>query len=277
MRPTTAEKYAALTSRLGELGSAVVAFSAGVDSTLLLKVAVDALGCDKVLAVTGRSPSIPRAELDAAAALAAEVGAPHEFLDTHEFDDPNYVANPAQRCYFCKNDLFARLAKLAAERGLNAVLSGANADDLGDFRPGHRAAAEHQVCSPLADAGVTKAELREMASELGISIHDKPAAPCLSSRVQYGEAITPEKLRRIDAAEMFLRELGFRECRVRHHHDLARIEVLPAEMARFADAALRESVEARLRKLGYKYVALDLRGFRTGSMNEVLVGDALRG
>jgi uncharacterized protein len=277
MQNTTSQKYAALQARLRELGSGVVAFSAGVDSTLLLRVAVDTLGRDRVLAVTGRSPSIPSAELHSAAALAAEVGAQHEFLDTHEFDDPNYVANPAQRCYYCKHDLFQRLATLAAERGFNAVLSGANADDLSDFRPGHQAADEHRVHAPMAEVGITKAELREIAAELGLSIHDKPAAPCLSSRVQYGEAITPEKLRRIDAAETFLREQGFRECRVRHHNDLARIEVPPAEMDRFADAAFRRAVEAQLRQLGYKYVTLDLRGFRSGSMNEVLTGDALRG
>ena len=277
MQSTTAEKYDALRRRLRELGSAVVAFSAGVDSALLLKVAVDTLGPDKVLGVTGRSPSVPSAELSSAAALAAEVGAPHEFLDTHEFDDPNYVVNPAQRCYHCKNELFAQLTKLAAERRFNAVLSGANADDLGDFRPGHQAADEHAVRSPLAEVGITKAELREIAAELGLSIHDKPASPCLSSRVQYGEAISPEKLRRIDAAETFLREQGFRECRVRHHDDLARIEVPAHQMDRFADPVFRAAVDAKLRELGYKYVTVDLRGFRSGSMNEMLTGDAARG
>lgn len=275
MPPTTAEKYAALRRHLGKLGSVVVAFSGGVDSALLLKVAVQTLGRDKVLAVTGRSPSVPSAELSSAAGLAAEVGAAHEFLDTHEFDDENYVANPAERCYFCKTELYARLTKLAAERGFGAVLSGANADDLGDFRPGLRAAEEHTVYAPLAEVGITKAELREIAAELGLSIHDKPASPCLSSRVQYGEAITPDKLRRIDAAETFLRELGFRECRVRHHVNLARIEVPPTEIHRFADPQLRAKVDTKLRELGYQYVAIDLRGFRSGSMNEVLLDDAV--
>lgn len=276
MQASTAQKHAALQAYLRELDSVVVAFSAGVDSALLLKVAVMALGRDKVLAVTGRSASVPSAELNSAAALAAECGAAHEFLDTAEFDDENYVANPTDRCYFCKDELFARLAKLAAERGFKAVLSGDNIDDLNDYRPGHKAADKHAVVAPLAECGIGKAELREIAAELGLSIHDKPASPCLSSRVQYGEQITPEKLRRIDAAETFLRELGFRECRVRHHENLARIEVPPGELQRFSNAELRARVDAKLRELGYQYVTLDLRGFRSGSMNEVLLGDALR-
>jgi len=270
MQAETAEKYVALQDRLRKLGSAVVAFSAGVDSTLLLKVAVDTLGPEHVLAVTGRSPSIPSADLNTVAALAAEVGAPHEFLDTCEFEDENYLANPADRCYFCKSELYTRLTALAAERGFNAVLSGANADDLGDYRPGLKATGEQDVHTPLADCGLTKTELRQIAAELGLSVHDKPASPCLSSRVPYGERITPEKLRQIDAAETFLREQGFRECRVRHHDTLARIEVPAEQIARFADPQFRANVDARLRELGFQYVALDLRGFRSGSLNEVL-------
>jgi uncharacterized protein len=270
-------KQADLQSRLRELRSVVVAFSGGVDSAFVLKMAVETLGADRVLAITGRSPSVPSAELAGVPELAAEIGAAHEFLDTAEFDDEHYLANPTNRCYFCKDELYTRLERLAVERGFDAVINGVNADDLGDFRPGLKAADEHRVRAPLAEAGVTKAELRVMAAGLGLSIYDKPASPCLSSRVQYGERITPEKLRRIDAAETLLRELGFAECRVRHHNDLARIEVPADQLERFADAELRSRIDRELRTLGYRYITLDLRGFRSGSMNEVLVGGALAG
>lgn len=266
-----------LQRRLRELQSVVVAFSGGVDSALVLRLSLLALGAQRVLAITGRSPSVPQRELAEAARLASQFGATHEFLDTREFDDPNYLANPADRCYYCKSELYARLAGIAAQRGYAAVVNGVNADDLGDFRPGLAAADERAVRAPLAEAGATKRDVRALAAALGLEVHDKPASPCLSSRVQYGEAITPQKLAQIDAAESLLRDLGFRECRVRHHADLARVEVPADQIARFADAGLRERIERGLRELGYRYVTLDLRGFRSGSMNEVLVGGALRG
>jgi uncharacterized protein len=234
------------------------------------------LGRQNALAVTGRSPSVPQAELADAPRLAGEIGADHEFLDTDELSDPNYAANPSNRCYFCKDELYTRLTVLAAQRGFSAVVNGVNADDLGDYRPGLTAAREHRVHAPLAECGINKADVRELAAALGLSIHDKPASPCLSSRVQYGESITPDKLRRIDQAEQFLKSLGFRECRVRHHDALARIEIPTSELARFADAGLRQQIDRRLRELGYRYVTLDLRGLRSGSMNEVILGPGLQ-
>lgn len=276
MQEQVARKLNALEQRLRALESVVVAFSGGVDSAVLLKVAVRTLGSSRVLAVTGRSPSVPRAELNSVAALAAELGAAHEFLDTAEFADPRYVSNPSERCYYCKTELYSRLVPLAAARGYRAVVGGTNRDDLGDFRPGLQAANEQHVLAPLAEVGITKAEVREIGAALGVPIHAKPASPCLSSRIPYGEPVTPEKLQRIDAAETYLRELGFAECRVRHHAQLARIEVPATDLDRFADAELRARVDARLRELGFQYVALDLRGFRSGSLNEVVPGARLR-
>lgn len=277
LAPELAVKYRSSLALIRARGSAVVAFSGGVDSALVLRLAVEALGAERVLAVTGRSPSVPSADLAGVAKLAAALGARHAFHDTSEFDDPNYVANPQNRCYFCKSDLYEGLRALARERGLAVVLCGTNADDLGDYRPGLQAADEHGVLAPLAEVGMTKAEVRALSAALGVPVADKPASPCLSSRVPYGEAVTVEKLRRIDAAETLLRGLGFRDCRVRHHESLARIEVPADEVERFADAALRQRVDAALRELGFQYVALDLRGLRSGSLNEVLLGPGLRG
>jgi len=264
------DKYTGLQRILRDLESVAVAFSAGVDSTLILKVAIDALGPGRVVAVTGRSDSLARAEFEEARTLATSLGAEHVVLDTDEFENPDYVSNPTNRCYFCKTTLYSHLEKFIAERGLKAIVNGINVDDLGDYRPGIEAAREHGVRCPAAEAGLTKTDVRELSRRLGLPTHDKPASPCLSSRVQYGEHITPQKLRMVEAAETFLHELGIRECRVRHHDNLARIEVPPEFIPILAEPDQAARVDAYFRSLGYQYVALDLRGFRSGSMNEVI-------
>ncbi len=268
--------WAALAARLRELGPCVVAYSGGVDSAFVTLAALHTLGASQVLAVTGRSASVPQAELDGAVALAAEIGVRHEFVETREFDRPEYLANPANRCYFCKDELYSRLRRRAAQAGWSAVINGVIADDLGDHRPGLDAALAHGVAAPLAESGIGKAALREMAAALGLRVHDKPASPCLSSRVPYGDAITPEKLRQIEQAEALLRLEGLREFRVRHHGDVARIEVPAADFARFGDANWRAAIDARLREIGFRYVSVDLRGFRSGSLNDALLGESLR-
>jgi len=264
------EKLANMQAILRDLGSVAVAFSAGVDSTLVLKIAIDTLGPERVVAVTGRSDSLASEEFEQACELADALGAEHCIIDTEEFDNPNYVSNPVDRCYYCKTTLYTHLSSFIAEHGLGAIINGINADDLGDYRPGIAAATEHQVRSPAAEAGLTKNEVRALSERLSLPTFDKPASPCLSSRVQYGEKITPEKLRRIEAAERFLHELGIRECRVRHHGDLARIEVPVADLERLARRDTANKIDHAFRTLGYQYVSLDLRGFRSGSMNEVI-------
>ena len=263
-------KFEALRSILRDLKRVVVAFSAGVDSTFLLRVAVYTLGRESVVAVTGRSDSLSMTEHEESIHLTEAMGAEQVFIDTQEFQDPNYLANPANRCYFCKTDLFKHVNAYAAKHGFNAVLTGVNHDDQSDWRPGIQAGHEQQVRAPLAEAHLTKQEIRVLSAQLGLPTHDKPASPCLSSRIQYGEQITPEKLERIDRAERFLRSLGFRECRVRHHDKLARIEVPAQEIDRLCAPEMRARVDAALREFGYSYVAVDLRGFRSGSMNEVI-------
>jgi len=255
---------------LRSLQRVAVAFSGGVDSTLVLKLAVDTLGRDQVLAVTGVSGSLAAREFDDAQRLAEAVGAEHILIETKELEDPNYAANPTNRCYFCKTELYTAMANLLAPRGHWVIVSGTNADDLGDYRPGLTAASEQAVRAPLAEAGLTKADVRALSAEMGLPTHDKPASPCLSSRVQYGEAITPEKLCMIERAEAFLRELGIRECRVRHHDKLARIEVPADEIASLAASEVRVKIDRAFREIGYLYVTLDLQGFRSGSMNEVI-------
>ena len=267
---STAAKVEEARAILRSLGRVAVAFSGGVDSTFVLKLAVDTLGQANVLAVTGQSASIASAEVEDAIRLAQAIGAEHVVIDTQEFNDPDYIANPTNRCYYCKTELYTRMKPFIAKRGFDAIVNGTNADDLGDYRPGLSAAGEHSVRAPAAEAGLTKPEIRVLSAEMGLPTHDKPAGPCLSSRVQYGESITPEKLRMIEAAETMLHELGFRECRVRHHDKLARIEVPTGQIERLASPDLRMKIDAAFRELGYQYVCIDIRGFRSGSMNEVI-------
>ncbi len=263
------ERLERLVHVVTSLGDGVlVAFSGGVDSALLLKVCVDVHG-DRVLAATADSPSLPDHDRRDAIRLARELGVVHEMVRTLEMEDARYRQNDAERCYFCKHSLFEVLAPLAAERGLAVVVFGANLDDQGDFRPGHRAAREFAVRAPLLEAGLKKEDVRDLSRLLGLSIADKPASACLASRVAYGTAIDVETLGRIDQAESFLRSLGFRQCRVRHHGSVARIELPASDIARAAGRH-RESIHRRLLELGYLYVAVDLIGYRSGSMNAVL-------
>lgn len=262
-------KLAAMRARIRGLGSVAVAFSAGADSTFVLKVALDTLGRANVLAVTARSPSVPAAELAEAAQLADRLGVDHAVIDTHEFSDPNYTANPTDRCYYCKSTLYSHMQLVVQERGIDAIVSGTNHDDLGDWRPGLRAAGEKEIVAPAAEAGLTKDDIRAFSRAWGLPTSDKPASPCLSSRVPYGQAVTPEKLRMIEAAEMLLKErFALRDCRVRHYGDFARIEVLPERIVEL-QAATSELEEA-FHSIGFSRIEIDPRGFRSGALNEVI-------
>lgn len=262
-------KLAALRETLRGFERLLVAFSGGVDSSFLLRVAVEELG-DRVVALTTKSPTAVDDDLALAVALASEWKVQHLVLDANELDIPGYAANPTNRCYFCKDRLYDICWDQAEKMGITAVVDGVNQDDLGDYRPGLQAASERAVRHPLADVGLTKREIRSASRVLGLPTWDKPSSPCLSSRFPYGTEITLEGLRRVGSAERVLHRLGFRECRVRFHDPVARLEVPAEDLVRLASAEVREEVLRELRALGFRYVTMDLQGFRTGSLNEGL-------
>ncbi|MCE9607401.1 MAG: ATP-dependent sacrificial sulfur transferase LarE [Planctomycetia bacterium] len=270
-----AAKCDRLVSFMAGLGRCVVAFSGGVDSTVVAQAARLALG-EAATAVTGNSSSLAAGELEEARRLAERIGIRHEIVATREFDQPAYLANGPDRCYHCKTELYTRLEELVAMFPDAIVVNGANLDDRGDYRPGMTAAREHRVLSPLIECGLTKADVRALAAHWQLPVWDKPASPCLSSRIAYGEEVTPERTAMIDRAEQYLRSVGLRELRVRYHKgDLARLEVPAEAIARLAEPQLRRDLVEHLRTLGFKFITLDLEGFRSGSLNQIIGVDML--
>ena len=273
-RPDAAAKLLTLEDRLEQLGSLMVAYSGGVDSAFLAGTAYRVLG-NRMLAVLADSPSLARRDLEQACAFAQGLGMPLHIVATEELERPEYARNEADRCFHCKDELFAAMEALGAKLGFSRIAYGMNADDTRDFRPGQRAAEEHAVLAPLAEAGLTKIEVRALAKAAGYSLWDRPAAPCLSSRVEYGRTVTREVLEQVEKAEDSLRQLGFRELRVRHHGELARVEIARPELPRALSMEMLDAITAALKDAGFKYVTLDCAGFRSGSMNAILPADVL--
>jgi uncharacterized protein len=269
---TLEDKFNKLKENLKSMDRVIIAFSGGVDSTFLLKAASQA-GLSEILAVTGVSESLPHDDLSFAGEFTSSLDIKHRTIVTEELKDTNYANNPPERCYYCKKDLFSRLRKIAKEEKYSFILDGTNADDAYEWRPGRRAAQEEGVKSPLLDAALGKKEIRDISRKLGLPTWDKPASPCLSSRFQYGQKITAEALERVSRAEGFIKKIGIREFRVRDHSEVARIEVNPEEFRIFMNNTVRNEVVSFLKSIGYKYVTLDLQGFRSGSANEVLNED----
>jgi len=272
---TTAAKLRALEMRLAQAGSLMVAYSGGVDSAFLAATAHRVLG-EHMLAVLADSPSLARRDMEQACDFARLLGMPLQVIATEELDRPEYARNDANRCFHCKDELFAVMEKLGTKLGFAQIAYGMNADDTRDFRPGQRAAQQHEVLAPLAEAGLTKQEIRELSKAAGYLVWDRPAAPCLSSRVEYGRTVTREVLEQVERGEESLRQLGFRELRVRHHGELARVEIARDELPRALTMEMLDAITAALKQAGFKYVTLDCAGFRSGSMNAVLPVEVLK-
>jgi uncharacterized protein len=253
-----------------EMRAVIVAYSGGVDSSYVAYVATSELGANAIC-VTGESPSLPESQRSEIVRVVNEFGFHHERIQTEELDHPDYRANAGNRCYFCKDELYSKLEPLARSREIKFIIDGSTTDDLDDYRPGRKAAREHSVRSPLIEVGMSKADVRELSRRVNLPTWNKPASPCLSSRIAYGTTVTIERLRKVDRGEEILREFGFREFRVRHHDTLVRLEIAPEEMERVLNREMVEQLAKRFRELGFKYVTLDLQGYRSGSMNEVLI------
>jgi uncharacterized protein len=266
---TAEQKELFLRSLMREMNSVLVAYSGGVDSSYLALIATQEL-TENALCVTGISPSVSDAQQKQAKKIARDFNFNHVTIQTEELENPDYKSNPANRCYFCKDELYGKLRPIARDANIEFILDGANADDVGDYRPGRKAATENGVRSPLIEAGLTKDEIRELSRGQNLPTWDEPASPCLSSRIAYGLPVTIERLSKIERGEEFMRSLGFREFRVRVHNELVRLEIAPAEMDRAFEPGTTEKLASKFRKLGFKYVTIDLHGFRSGAMNEVL-------